>query len=400
MRDFKRINRCRVCGHKGLKKYLDLGKKPLPNKLVKNNGRYPLEVLFCKNCSLSQLSVVVKPSIMFSEYPYHSSISETFKEHCNKLARKVIRMLGRTNPILIDIASNDGCLMREFASYGFHVYGVEPSKNLAIECERDGLEVINSFWSEEVAERLPTCHVITATNVLAHVDDLKGFLSPIASKIKKCQDNMFILEVPHLLNLVKNNQFDTIYHEHLSYFLLKPLKIALENSGLYIFKVERPKIHGGSLRVYSSTLQRSYEDASVKEMLDLEESEGMYDLKTYRNLSTKISSLKSSLMSLLESLRLSEKSVFGYGASAKGVMLLNEFNISHEHVKFVIDDTKDKQGKCLPGSDIMVMDTGFLNRERPDYILLLAWNFAEEIIRKTMHLKAKYIIPIPELRVI
>ena len=397
--DYKIVKKCRACGSRKLKPYLDLGLKPLANS-YEVMRKFPLRVLFCKECCLSQLSVVVSPELMFSNYPYHSSVSESFKSHCAKMARTAKRMSGEVAPSMVDIASNDGALLQEFSNAGFYVMGVEPAKNLADEANARGLDTLNEFFSQEAAERLPAVRVMTATNVLAHVDDLHGFLKAANSLLRKQHKSFLIVEVPYLYDLITNNQFDTIYHEHLSYFLLKPLKKAFEACGLSIFKVERQKIHGGSLRVYASPLGMHDETWSVREMMEFEKKAGMYSFAHYKKFSANIEKLGTSLNNLLATLKLAGKKVYAYGASAKGAMLINNFRIDSRLVDFVVDDTPCKQGRFMPDSDIMIVDKGVLSRYKPDYILILAWNFAAEIMKKTKEIGSKYIIPIPEVKVV
>src|SRR3989338_6027440 len=258
---YKKIKRCRVCGSKDLVKYLDLGKNPLANSVVnpkdmgKSEPKFLLGVLYCNNCSLSQLSVVVDPKILFSRYVYRSSISKTFQAHCAEMADNVISLLGsRKKELVVDIASNDGCLLEQFKKKGFMVIGVEPAENIAKIANSKGIETLCKFWDDGAAktilEKYGKAKVITATNVFAHVDDLNSFLRAVSILLDK--NGLFIIEVPYLYDLLAKNEFDTIYHEHLSFFLVKPLGILLDRNKLRIFKVEKHSIHGGSLRILAS----------------------------------------------------------------------------------------------------------------------------------------------------
>ena len=394
--DYKLVKKCRVCGSAKLKKYIDFGEQPLANSLKQRSKKYPLKVLLCQNCHLSQLSIVVKPEILFKDYPYHSSISNTFKEHCSKMARTVKRMLRNYNPLVVDIASNDGALLSQFKEHGFYVMGVEPSKNLAKESNDNGIDTINEFFSQEVSERIPACHVVTATNVLAHVDDLYGFIKPIVKLIKKNDNGFLVVEVPYLYDLISKNQFDTIYHEHLSYFLLKPLVKLFESCGLPIFKVERHKIHGGSIRIYASPYLHTVE-RSVQDLLDFEDVVGMYELDTYLDFEKRVRSVKFNLVRAISYANKCGLKVVGYGASAKGTMLINQCGIKKSELRYVVDDTPDKQGRNISGSNIPIVHFSNLKDTKPNYILLLAWNFSKEIMDKTKDIGARYIIPIPEV---
>lgn len=410
--DYKRLTRCRVCGSKDLKKYLDLGKQPLANSLLSFKDspvkRYPLEVLFCKDCALSQLSIVVDPEILYSNYPYNSSISETFKEHCRGMAfsLKTIYQFNTDikgqKPLVLDIASNDGCLLEEFRKADFYVMGIEPATNLANKADIKNISTINGFWNDETATRVPPCDIITATNVFAHVDDVKKFIQ-LASKILCARTKGFmVIEVPYLYNLILKNQFDTIYHEHLSYFLLRPLKILFEACGSKIFKVEQYPIHGGSLRIYASPY-KYIEHGSVKKLEAFEKEKKLYEFSTYIKYKKKVTELKDSFSNLLEDLKKRKKMVMAYGASAKACMLMNSCNIDSTYIHSVVDDTIDKQNKFIPGCGIPIVSRDHFDTNHPDYIALMSWNFSDELMAKTASHKkrgVKYIVPIPEVRII
>ena len=376
--------------------YLNLGNLPPPNVLKQSKSEisktYPLVVLFCTKCSLSQLSVVVNPNVMYKDYVYNSSISKTFQEHCSTLAKSVIA-LGITDNVL-DIASNDGCLLEQFRLNGFkNLVGVEPAKNFTYTDK----ELINDFWSKELSYTInQKFDVITATNVFAHVDDLNNFVSGASNVIN--DTGVFIIEVPYLMDLIDNNQFDTIYHEHLSYFLIKPIKLILEKFGLGVFRVERTKIHGGSIRVYSS--KNRITESSVSNLLNFEETHSFYNLHKYQYFSYAVNNLRKDIFDKIESLRSSGMKIMAYGASAKGSILLNYCGITNQHIISVVDDTPSKQGKFIPGCGIPIVPFDSFKSEQPDYILLTAWNFAKEMMDKTkFHQDAngKYIIPIPQV---
>lgn len=411
MKNYRLLKRCRICHSKELIKYLDLGETPLANSLINpkrislNEKRFPLEVLYCKNCSLSQLSIIVNPEIMFSEYVYRSSISKTFQKHCAEMAKKFGKMLGETrNKLVVDIASNDGCLLKQFKDDGFKVIGIEPARNIAKIANDNGVKTICSFWNKIVADKILRMHgkakVITATNVLAHVDNLTDFLEAVTIVMDK--DSIFMVEVPYLSDLIKKNEFDTIYHEHLSYFLVKPLIVLFKNHGIDIFKIEKYPIHGGSIRIYASK-GKFNKDASIEKFLSTEKKERLYDIKTYNNFQFKVKEIKKTLRNLLFSLKSKNKKIAAYGASAKGNTLLNYCGIDNKLISFIIDDTPEKQNKLAPGSRIRIVDSSYLSKENPDYILLLAWNFAEEIIHKVgaiYNKKLRYVIPIPYVRLL
>lgn len=400
--DYKTVTNCRVCKSTNLTKYIDLGSQPLPNNLLEipsESKTYPLAVLFCNECFLSQLSVVVDPKIMFSEYSYHSSVSKTFQEHCYELALDC-KKFKFEHPLVIDIASNDGCLLEQFKKAGYQrLLGVEPAKNLVKNYNERGLLYLNKFWNKDVLDYGPDSYeterasIITATNVFAHVDDLDDFLEGVRRYLTP--SGIFIAEFPYLPNLISNMEFDTIYHEHLSYFLLKPLIRLFLANGLKIFDVKRLSIHGGSIRIYACKDDREVK-SSVHEMVYYESDQGLYSIEPYKIFAENIKKIKKDLLDTLFYLAKNEKSVVGYGASAKGCSLLNYCGINKYLIQYIVDDTPYKQGKYLPGSNIPI-ESKFVN---PDYIVLLAWNFEKEMRKKTSWHKGKYIIPIPEVRVI
>ena len=416
--DYKTLTSCRICKSKELFKYLDLGFAPLSNNLLDHPSlkaeKYPVSMLFCQTCYLSQLSIVVDPSLLYSHYLYHSSVSETFKKHCYSLAIKLRdTFMPQKHTLIVDIASNDGCLLREFQKAGFsHFLGIEPASNLASEPygykdylsdnnKPYAIPVLKAFWSLTIAKeyvyKANNAGFIIATNVLAHVHDLDDFLSGVEISLKK--DGVFVAEFPYLWDLFTHNQFDTIYHEHLSYFLLAPLIGLFRAHNLSIFDVEELDIHGGSLRIYASKDFYPVK-SSVNRFLDIEASRGLYSEDYYLSFGSRVDSVRTHLSHTLGELYNLGSKVMGYGASAKGISLLNYCHVDNTLIDSIVDDTPEKQNKWTPGSLIPIVDFSRFEKDSPDYILLLAWNFKEELIRKTQHLNCKYILPIPEVRVI
>lgn len=398
--------KCRVCKSTKLTRYLDLGEVPLANSLLDNpqDGErlYPLKVMRCEECSLSQLSHVVNPKLMYTSYFYHSSISNTFKKHCSDMAKHLLEHFyplqdqGDKRPEVLDIASNDSCLLNEFDRVGYFCTGVEPASNLT-RCNPD-IHVVRDFWSEKLVKSYGwKKDFIIATNVLAHVDDLHDFLRGVRYALSPM--GMFVVEVPYAVNLLEKNQFDTIYHEHLSYFLLTPLMQAYRECGLHIFHIEQYPIHGGNIRIYASGYEYP-RFKTIKHVLTVEDQKGMLMHEAYDQLADRVYKIKEDLYILLRQLHEAGAKVMGYGASAKGISLLNYSSIKREWIHSIVDDTPDKQGKFTPGTRIPIVDFSHFNKEKPNYVLLLAWNFAPELIGYTKHLGAKYIIPIPEVRIL
>lgn len=410
---YQPIEECRICGSKKLTKYLHFGMMPLANAYVEPNSKekefgFPLEVLFCETCALSQLSIVVEPEIMFSNYSYHSSISKTFQKHCSDMADQLKGYLKKPNLFVLDIASNDGCLLREFKKKGFRVLGVEPAKNLAALANAEDLETMPFFWSEPIAQKIlqknGSPDAIVATNVFAHVHDLKNFVQNVKRIL--ADEGVFIIEVPYALNLIKKNEFDTIYHEHLSYFLVKPLKFLFEQEGMELRDVQEMPIHGGTIRVFVTKKENKvflYQKNRVEEFLAHEKKEGLHDLKSYFDFVNKLLDIKIDLLELLSKLKKSGKTIAAYGASAKGNTMLNYCGVSSDFIDFIIDETPEKQNKLYAGNHIPIFGYEELEKRKPDYLMILAWNFAKEIMGKTKeHEKrgGKYIIPIPHVRVV
>jgi len=421
--DYKKVTSCRVCNSYRLRPYLDLGEVHLCNQLVKSQDdevdKYPLEVLLCEDCHLSQLSIVVDPEVLYKDYVYHSSVSQTFKDHCYQLALtlKSEWMPGEIPegwaqdpksapgqmPTVLDIASNDGCLLEEFRRAGFAVIGNEPSHNLAEKCREKLIPVLEGFWSEKLADSYFSHgnrrHFITATNVFAHVDDLRDFLRGVYRFL--ASDGVFVVEVPYLGDLIEKTEFDTIYHEHLSYFLLKPLVKVFKDNKFNIFRVERTPIHGGSIRIYAAKYRPV--EQSVTDFLEEEETKGFYSFSTYSRFADRVELIRERFRLMLEILLAADKKIVGYGASAKGISLLNYCGISHEAILSIVDDTPAKQGMLTPGSKIPIVSSEFFQAIKPDVIVLLAWNFAQELMDKTKwHKEAggHYLIPIPDVRVV
>ena len=411
---YHKVNQCRICGSKDLIQFLDLGEMPLANRYLSSNDldqeepRFPLQILFCRSCALSQLSMVVDPKILYHHYDYHSSVSKTFQEHCEAMASSLAHDLELSeNDLVLEIASNDGCLLSKFQNLGCKILGIEPAKNLAQLAEKMGLPTFNRFWEPSIAEQVLKSHgrpkLIVATNVLAHVDNIHNFIRTVASLLTK--DGAFVFEVPYMVNFINRAEFDTTYHEHLSYFLLRPLKRVLEANGLVLIDVHEFEIHGGSVRVMARPSQNFSGPASenVQRLLDWEEELGLYDEATYFRFAAHIALLKEELSTFLRALKARGKKLAAYGASAKGNVLLNYCGLGKDVLDYVVDDTHAKQGKIYPGNHLPIVSRTHLHEAPPHYLLLLAWNFVDELVKNTSDFHAqggRYIVPIPSLRVI
>lgn len=405
---------CRSCQGKNLFPYLDLGITPLANGLLKPENIYkdelqfPLVVCYCRDCSLSQLSVVVNPEILFRDYFYMSSISNTFKNHCNSTAVNLIETLQLDkNDLVVDIASNDGCLLQEFKKMNIKILGIEPAVNLATIANSNGIETLNNFWNKESANKIVQeyggAKVITAFNVFAHVDDVHGFVQNVMTSLN--DDGMFVLQVPYLIDFLEKHEFDTVYHEHLSYFLVKPLQHILEQNGMKIINVKKHPIHGGTIeiRAIKNTEKTNNIKSNIDDFIIVEKNLGYYEEKSYLNFAKEVQDIKKNLNQLIFDLKKQGKKIAGFAASAKGNTLLNYCGIDSNSINYIIDQTPVKQGLLTPGSHIPITPISTLENDPPDFLLILAWNFVDEIMEKTKQYKSKggkYIIPIPKIQIV
>lgn len=407
------VVQCRVCHSSKLSKYLDFGLMPLANSYVDPHSEeqeptFPLSVFFCENCFLSTLGVVVDPFVMFSQYAYKSSISRTFQNHCASMADQVRSLLGNGPLCVLDIASNDGCLLREFKKKGFEVLGVDPAENLAAQANAEGIKTLPEFWSDSTVQKIRSMHgsvdIVVATNVLAHVNDVHGFVRNVKKALS--DEGLFIVEVPYCLNLIRKREFDTIYHEHLSYFLVKTLMALFESEGMEIRDVQEFAIHGGTIRVFATKKEnKSFpkNQKTVDRFVQMEKEEGLHELSAYLKFANRLLDVKIDLLQLLCVLKKEQKKIAAFAASAKGNTLLNYCGISSDFISFIVDETPEKQGKLYAGNRIPIVGLEELEKRKPDYLVILAWNFAPEILEKTRGHQQRgrhYIIPIPNVKVI
>lgn len=404
---------CRICGNTQTTKFLRLGPTPLANSFLRPGQMeepelcFPLDVVFCDQCGLVQLDYVAPPEIMFRDYIYVSSTSQTMLTHFKAYADEIMsRFVESPRDLVLEMGSNDGCLLRTFRDHGFRALGVEPAANLAAMANRAGISTINDFFSErsarDVRAREGSAKVIIGNNVLAHIGDLYDLVAGVDALL--CPDGVAVFEVPYLIDLLRKDEFDTIYHEHLSYFALRPLQRLFESRGMRIFDVKRLPVHGGSVRVYVSKLEAGRgELPSVGDLLLLERSERLDSYETYEAFANRVEKMKLELTALLRKLKASRANIAGYGAPAKGNTLLNHFEIGTDLLDFIADRSPYKQGMYTPGKHIPVVPAEWLLEKQPDYVLLLAWNFADEILeqqREYLSRGGKFIVPIPDPKIL
>lgn len=403
---FKNHTICRACGNKDLKEYLDLGLMPLSNNLLTDPDeiapRYPLKVLLCEACGLSQLSIVIDPVTLFGNYVYRSSISKGYRDHCFNMAEALKTRYGLSSESFhIDIAGNDGALLHEFKRViGHKTLNVDPAANLVAHNEDQGIRYFKTFWGHEAARHLratgwPEASLITATNVFAHVDDVEAFLS--AAKLALRDTGVIVLEFPYLIDFIDKREFDTVYFEHLSYFSVRPLLKVCERVGLSLENVEHFDIHGGSIRCYLR--KGPLECSSSVGHYFAREIDGYFDkLETYQRWAAEIAEVLYNFKALISDLGydMNGPKIYGFAASAKGNTLLNACEITRVGIPYIIDETPEKKGKYSPGTGIPIVGIEKLTAEPPDFLVLLAWNFAEEIIKKCKGLgyKGRFIIPL------
>lgn len=413
MSKYHKKNDCRICSSQDLELILDLGEQPLANAFIKkedlekDENKFPLKLYLCKNCYLLQLLDIVDKELLFKEYLYLTSASKPIVNHFKKYASDVYEEFLKEidNPLVIEIGSNDGSLLKEFKKNGADVLGIEPAENIAKMANEIGIPTKNVFLNYNVAKEISLkkkASMIVANNVFGHVEDLKEFMKCI--KILFNDKGIFVFEVPYLIDLIQKLEFDTVYHEHLSYFSLMPLMKLMEEFNLQIFDVKKQKVHGGTIRVFVSQKNNFKNTINLQKLIKLEKEFGIEEIKTYQKLSENVKELKNQLQNKLLEFKKNGKTIFGYGAPAKGNVLLNYCNIGSQFLDYIVDTTPLKQGLYSPGMHILVksniQDT---EKSSEQVALLLAWNYEQAIINKEEEfLKngGKFLVPIPIPKII
>ena len=387
---------------------LDLGEQPPANSFIDQSElnslepKFPLRLFWCPNCFLVQLLDIVDKEYLFKNYLYMTSASKPIVEHFIKYAKEVYEefLQCKDDPFVVEIGSNDGSLLTEFKKLGTSILGIEPATNLANLANQSDITTTNTFFSSKVGKEITRSRnatVVVANNVIGHVEDLQDLMEGI--RILIGNKGIFIFEVPHLIDLIKKLEFDTIYHEHLSYFSLLPIMNLTNQYGLEIFDVKKQSVHGGTIRVFISQKNSFKVKDSVKHFLDEEHRFGLDNIEIYRNFSVKVAEFKRKLKTELEIIKKENKSIFGYGAPAKGNVLLNYCDIDTNFLDYIIDTTPLKQGKYTPGTHIPIFSPEkILDKGTGHIALLLAWNYESEILEKEKQFRekgGKFLIPIP-----
>ena len=404
---------CRFCGAKLQHSLVDLGMSPLcesyvsPEKANQMEAFYPLHVYVCGNCFLAQLQQYVSREEIFNEYAYFSSYSDSWLEHAKRYTDMIVSRLGLNHRSrVMELASNDGYLLQYFVQKKIKAIGVEPAANVAAAAERNGVPTVVKFFGRETAKELVAQYgqvdLLIGNNVLAQVPDLNDFVGGMKTVLKP--DGVITMEFPHLMRLMNENQFDTIYHEHFSYFSFIAAEKIFARHGIELFDVEELSTHGGSLRIYGRHEEHNAEPIGnrVIEMRRREHDAGYGRIETYGNFGEQVKETKRKLLEFLIGVRREGKSVVGYGAPGKGNTLLNYCGIRTDFIDYTVDRNPYKQGKFLPGTHIPILHPDKIKETKPDYLFILPWNFKDEIMAQMSGIRewgGKFVVPIPEVTV-
>lgn len=379
------------------------------DRLGADEPTYPLELVFCSRCGLVQITEMVPPQTLFADYPYFSSFSDTMLQSMDRLADRLTHQCGlNDSSLVVEVASNDGYLLQYYRQRGIPVLGIEPAQNVAeVAIQQRGIPTLSEFFGRDLADRLAHDHkqadVMHANNVLAHVPDLNGFVTGFHTLLKP--HGVAVFEFPYVRDMVENLEFDTIYHEHLCYYSLTAIDRLFSRNKLKVIDVERLPIHGGSLRVYAGRDDRGDNPPSeaVNELLGQEAEDGLNGVDYYARFADRVAHLRLELVETLRELKSPGKRIAAYGASAKGSTLLNYCDIGAETLDYVVDRSTVKQGRYTPGSHLAILSPERLAEDMPDYVLLLTWNFRDEILTQQAEYHrrgGRFIIPVPNVEIV
>jgi len=408
---------CRLCGSERVDGVFSLAATPPANAFLsqqevtslhgQGEEAFPLDLLLCLDCGHLQLQHVVNPERLFGEYKYVSGTSPVFVEHFRRYVSEVHGRLGhRVGPKVLEVGSNDGTMLRFFQQQGYQCLGVDPARDIAKQASAAGLETLPEFFTETLAQELRAtrgdCDVVIANNVFAHIDDLHDIARAVRTALRP--DGLFVFEVSYLKDVLTKTLFDTIYHEHLSYHAVRPLVRFFARHGLQLIDATLVDSHGGSIRVYVQHEGGGRAVApGVAELIRQEERLGLFAAETFQTFAARIDGLKHETRQLLQDLRRAGKKIAGFGAPAKATTLMHHFALGADIIDFIVDDSPLKQGLLTPGLHIPVLPSQSLSTLRPDYVVILAWNFASSIIAKHQAYQqqgGRFVVPLPELTVI
>jgi len=408
------LNKCRLCKSKKLFQFLDLGFHPPSDQFKKkvelNNPTiyYPLKICNCISCGFKQLNYVVEPKILYQRnYPYESSLTKTGKKHWLEFAESIVKEYNLKNKELaVDIGSNTGVLLSAFKKNKLKIIGVDPAPNICKIAKKKGIPTINSFFNEntvnKILKKYGRAKIITGTNVFAHINNLDIFMKNIKKLIHK-KEGVFVIEVPYFLHLVKSLEYDTIYHEHLSYITVIPLIKFLKKFDLQIINIQQRDIHGGSIRIFISQTGNYKVKNTIKKICKLENKAKLNSKKTLINFQKKVTKNRFQLVLLLTKLKKANKKIVALSAPAKGMTLLNYSKLDSNYLDYATEKSSIKLGLFTPGVNVPVYSDDKILKTKPDYALLLAWNFSKEIIKNNityLNRGGKFIIPIPNVKII
>lgn len=402
---------CRLCDSKDLERIISLAPTPPANGLITEQGLketekvFPLDVYRCGDCEHLQLLDIVNPSVLFKHYVYLSGIYPTMVNHLQQQSQAVIKRLNlKPGDLVVEFGSNDGALLQFFKKAGMRVLGVDPAENIAAIARNNGIDTIADFFNEKLAlqirEKYGPAAAICANNVCAHIDDLQSVIKGV--KLLLAPEGQFVFEVGYLVDVYQKTLFDTIYHEHVDFHRVAPLKRFFHKNGMSLVSAERVDIQGGALRGFAR-LGTHQPDETVQQLQTLEELIGLNKTETFKNYVNQINCRRDELMSLLAGLKAKGKSIAGYGSPAKAVTLMYHFGLDKDIIDFIVEDNTLKQGCYTPGFRVPILSVDALYDRKPDYVLILAWNFADPIIarhRQYAGVQSRFIVPLPNLRLV
>jgi len=410
--ELRKHNECRICKSKNLKQFLNLGEMPPANSFLKEKDlteqelKFPLRVLFCGECGLSQLGEVVNPDLLFRNYVYLSSgMPKKFSEHFKNYADEIVsRFIKSKDDLVVEIGSNDGILLGAFKGKT-KILGVDPAENIARTATENGIETIVDYFSDnlaaEIVKKYGYARAIMGNNVVMHIDDHHDLMKGIKTLLTN--DGVFVFEAPYMRDMFDNLTFDTVYHEHLSYLTVKPFIKLFSQFGMEIFDIKEVPVHGVSLRVYAAKRGAYKIEPAVEEYLKREKEMNLDKFETYLKLAERVGTLKEKIVNILQDLKKSGKKIAAYGAPAKGNTLLNYFDVGPDVLDYIVEDLPSKIGTYTPGTRIPIISSEEARKNPPDYYLLLAWNYKDVILEKEKEFRqngGKFIMPVGDGEII